>query len=45
MREYNDYVATTRRWIKNYQSFKVTIENLNDDIDTLAQMNRLDVAA
>lgn len=45
MREYNDYVATTRRWLKNYQSFKVTIENLTDDIDTLAQMNRLDVAA
>lgn len=32
MRGYNDYVITVRRWLKNYNRFGITIENLRDDI-------------
>lgn len=32
MRCYNDYVITVRRWLKNYNRFGITIENLRDDI-------------
>lgn len=45
MREYNDYFATVRRWLKNYKRFQVTIANLNDDIEMLSKLNRLDVSA
>lgn len=33
MREYNDYVQTTREYLKRYHEFKATIENLNDEIE------------
>lgn len=33
MRGYNDYVITVRRWLKNYNRFGITIENLRDDIE------------
>jgi hypothetical protein len=32
MRQYNDYIATTRRWLKNYNKFKVSVENMEQDI-------------
>lgn len=31
--EYNDYINTTRRWLSNYNRFKVSIKNMSDDID------------
>lgn len=33
MKEYNDYVQTTREYLKHYREFKVTIDNLNDEIE------------
>ena len=43
MREYNDYISTTRRYLQNYRTFLVTIENLQDDI--AAQQQLLDSCA
>ncbi len=35
MKEYSDYIQTTRTYLKRYNQFKATIENLQDDIDGL----------
>lgn len=32
MKEYNDYVAITRQYLKNYNRLKITIENLHEEI-------------
>ena len=40
MNEYNDYISITRRWLKDYNLFKVTIKNMNKDIE--AQQKILD---
>ena len=45
MKDYNDYVQTTREYLKHYQEFKVTVENLNDEIETGEQILRLDPSA
>ncbi|BAL83538.1 hypothetical protein SELR_18300 [Selenomonas ruminantium subsp. lactilytica TAM6421] len=45
MKEYNDYVATVKRWLKNYNQFKITIENLNEEIRACEEMQELDVTA
>lgn len=42
MREYNDYIRTTRRWMKDYNTFKATIAGMNTDIE--AQQRLLDKA-
>lgn len=33
MKEYNDYVQTTKEYLKHYHEFKATIDNLNEDIE------------
>lgn len=33
MKEYNDYVQITKEYLKRYQEFKATVENLNDEIE------------
>lgn len=45
MRGYNDYVITVRRWLKNYNRFGITIENLKDDIKCKEQEMEHDVNA
>ena len=45
MREYSDYIETTRSYLKRYNQFKVTIANLNDDIDAMEHAIEEDVAA
>lgn len=45
MKEYNDYVQTTKRWLKNYNKFRITIENLQDDIASLRKQNETDANA
>lgn len=45
MKEYNDYVAIVKRWLKNYNRFKITIENLNEEIKACEEMQKLDVTA
>ena len=40
MNEYNDYISITRRWLKDYNLFKVTVKNMNQDIE--AQQKILD---
>ena len=45
MKEYNDYIQTTRTYLKRYNQFKATIENLEDDIEGLEKQIELDVAA
>lgn len=45
MKEYSDYIQTTRTYLKRYNQFKATIENLQDDIDGLKQAIEHDVAA
>lgn len=41
-REYNDYISTTRRWLSNYNRFKISVKNMTDDITE--QKKILDVA-
>ena len=43
MNEYNDYIAITRRWLKDYNLFKVTVRNMNKDIE--AQQQILDLGS
>jgi len=45
LREYSDYIETTRSYLKRYNQFKVTIANLNDDIDAMEHAIEEDVAA
>lgn len=53
-RSYNDYVATVKRWLKAYNMFTITIENLQENIadkereldyDVNAPVSRYDVVA
>lgn len=37
MREYNDYISITRRYLKNYNQFKISVENMQDDIKYLEE--------
>ena len=37
MREYNDYVSLTKRYLKNYNQFKVSVENMKEDIRSLEE--------
>jgi len=32
MNGYNDYISITRRWMKDYNTFKATVENMTADI-------------
>lgn len=32
MKEYNDYVETTKEWLRKYNQFKIIISNIDDDI-------------
>ena len=34
MNEYNDYVSITRRWLKEYNTFKATVASMTADIKT-----------
>lgn len=45
LREYSDYIETTRSYLKRYSQFKVTIANLNDDIEAYEHAIELDIAA
>lgn len=45
MREYSDYIEATRGYLKRYNQFKVTIANLEDDIDALEHAIEEDTAA
>lgn len=45
MREYSDYIEATRGYLKRYNQFKVTIANLEDDIDALKHAINEDTAA
>ena len=38
MKEYNDYVGMTRRYLKSYKQFQITIENLSEDINAQKQL-------
>lgn len=37
MREYNDYVNVTKQYLKNYNQFRTTIENLKQGIEETKQ--------
>lgn len=39
MKEYNDYVGLTKRYLKSYSQLKITVENLTEEIE--AQKNLL----
>jgi hypothetical protein len=45
LREYSDYIETTRRYLKQYSQFKVTVTNLKDDIDTWQQIIDSEIVA
>lgn len=45
MREYNDYVQTTREYLKRYHEFKATIENLNDEIEAQEELLKINPSA
>ena len=45
MREYSDFIETTRGYLKRYSQFKVTIANLNDDIEAMEHAIETDIAA
>lgn len=45
MKEYNDYVRTVKSWLKNYNQFHITIDNLRDDVASLRRLNEIDVNA
>lgn len=45
MNEYNDYVQTTRRYLKNYHQFRITADNMRDDIQFLQQIQDTDISA
>ena len=45
MKEYNDYIQTTRIYLKRYNQFKATIANLQDDIAGMKREIEHDVAA
>jgi len=45
MREYNDYVGMTKQYLKNYNQFKIIIDNLTEEIKTQRQIAAVDVAA
>lgn len=38
MNEYNDYVSITRRWLKEYNTFKATVASMTADIKTQEEM-------
>ena len=38
MNEYNDYVSITRRWLKDYNTFKATVASMTADIKTQEEM-------
>ena len=33
MKEYNDYVETTRRYLRSYAQLQITVKNLDEDIE------------
>ena len=42
---YNDYVNTTRGWLKRYNQFVVTAENMRDEIAANKKIMEADVSA
>ena len=42
MNEYNDYVRITRGWLREYNTFKATVESMTQDIE--AQQRLLDMS-
>lgn len=45
MREYNDYVQTTKEYLKHYHEFKVAIDNMNDEIEAEEKMLSIEPSA
>ena len=45
MKEYNDYVQTTRGYLKRYNQFRVAVANLEDDIDGMERALSRDIVA
>lgn len=45
MKGYNDYISMTRSYLKSYNQFKITIENLNDEIAAQERLLETDVTA
>jgi len=45
MKEYNDYVQTTKQYLRHYVEFKATVANLNDEIMAQEQLLGLQPAA
>lgn len=45
MREYNDYVQTTKEYLRRYKEFHATVENLHDEIEAQEKLLALDAAA
>ena len=43
--EYNDYVQTTREYLKRYHEFKATIDNLNDEIQAQEELLKINPSA
>jgi hypothetical protein len=40
LKEYNDYVGITRRYLKNYNQLRIAIENLDEDINARKELLR-----
>lgn len=38
MKEYNDYVSMTRRYLKNYNKLKITIVNLTEEVNAQKEL-------
>lgn len=45
MREYNDYVQTTKEYLRRYREFKATVDNLHDEIEAQEKLLALDAVA
>ena len=45
MREYNDYVQTTKEYLRRYKEFKATVDNLHDEIEAQEQLLALNATA
>ena len=45
MKEYNDFLGMTKKYLKDYNQFKITVKNLNEEIEAqIAMLNDEPVA-
>ena len=45
MKEYNDFLGMTKKYLKDYNQFKITVKNLNEEIEAqIAMLNDESVA-